>query len=140
MSMILLGMLLHQACFADDNVTQIHRYMTIENKPKFSQINLLSQLIQVHFTRNIQTVGDAMNYILKFSGYSLIPKAEHNEALKIILNKPLPIVDRELGPVPLNDALTTLVGPAFSLTQNPINRTVNFVVKPEYQKFLNKHQ
>ncbi len=135
-SMILLGVLLHQECQAGDNITQINRYMTIENKPKFSQVNLLSQLVQVRFTKNIHTVNDAVNYLLRFSGYSLAPNKQRNEALNIILNKPLPIVDRELGPVALSDGLTTLIGPAFVLMHDPIHRTVNFKLKPEYKKYL----
>jgi conjugative transfer region protein (TIGR03748 family) len=126
------------ACLAYENVTQIGRYSTISNKPKSSQINLLSQTIQIRFTRNIQTIGDAINYLLTFSGYSLIEKDQMSQALIITLNKPLPLIDRELGPISLKDGLITLIGPAFYLTDDPINRTVNFNLKISYLKFV-KH-
>ena len=133
---VLLSMLFSKTCLADNNITQVSRYLTVSNKPKFSQTNLLSQSIQVRFTRNIQTIGDAMNYLLRFSGYSLIPEAQMSLALQITLSKPLPIIDRELGPVTLRDGLTTLSGSAFYLIQDPVNRVVDFKLKPEYQKFI----
>ncbi len=135
--MILLGILFSKNCLADYNVTQVSRYQTIENKPQYSQIFLLVQRIHVRFPQNVQSVSDAMNYLLQFSGYSLAPTNERSDSLKITLRKPLPIIDRELGPVTLRDGLLTLVGPAFDITHNPIHRTVNFTVKPEYQKYIN---
>jgi conjugative transfer region protein (TIGR03748 family) len=138
-AMVLLSMLFGKTCLAD-NTTQVSRYLTVSNKPQFSQTNLLTQSVQVRFTQNIQTVGDAMNYLLRFSGYSLIPENQMNLALQIILSKPLPIIDRELGPVTLSDGLITLAGPAFNLTQDPVNRVVDFQLKPAYQRFIkNKH-
>ncbi|MEO8964504.1 MAG: hypothetical protein ABI370_07525 [Gammaproteobacteria bacterium] len=137
-TMILLSMLVSKICLADNNVTQISRYLTASNKPKFSQTNLLSQSVQVRFTRNIQTIGEAMNYLLQFSGYSLRPENEMSTAFKITLSKPLPIIDRELGPMPLSDSLITLAGPAFHLTEDPVNRIVDFKLKSGYQKYIRK--
>jgi hypothetical protein len=74
-AIIFISMLLGKTCLAN-NITQVGRYTTIQNKPKYSQTNLLSQAIQVRFTRNILTVGDAMNFLLKFSGYSLISESQ----------------------------------------------------------------
>jgi conjugative transfer region protein (TIGR03748 family) len=135
-AMILLGMFLSKTCLADGNVTQIGRYLTVSNKPKISQIDLLSQTVQVRFPQNIQSIGDAMNYLLRFSGYSLASPAHTNSALKITLSKPLPIIDRELGPVSLKEGLVTLSGPAFYLVENPVNRIVDFELKPTYKKFM----
>lgn len=138
--MALLSIFVSETCLADNNLTQVSRYLTIPNKPNLYQTNLLSQQIQVRFTRNIQTVGDAMNYILRFSGYSLIPESQMNPALKLTLEKQLPIVDRELGPMTLREALITLVGPAFSLSHDPVNRFVNFELKSSYQKFIKNNR
>jgi conjugative transfer region protein (TIGR03748 family) len=135
-AMILLSMSASEICLANENDTQVGRYVTVSNKPKSYQVDLLTQTIQVRSTSNIQTVGDEINYLLKLSGYSLVPEIQRNVALKIILRKPLPVVDRELGPVSLKDGLMVLVGPAFELERDPINRTIDFKLKPEYQKFL----
>jgi conjugative transfer region protein (TIGR03748 family) len=126
-------------CYAS-STTQVGRYMTNVVKSNHGQINLLSQTIQVRFPQNTQTVGDAMSYLLHFSGYSLTANEYMSEPLRTTILKSLPLIDRELGPVSLREGLTTLAGPAFYLVEDPINRTVNFRLKPEYRKiyFSNK--
>ena len=123
---VLLGIFLSNSCFAYENATQIGRYVTASNKPKLSQVNLLSQDVEVRFPQNVQTIGTAMNYLLHFSGYSLVATSRINSAFKNTLNKPLPIVDRQFGPMSLKNGLATLAGPAFNLIDDPINREVNF--------------
>ncbi len=136
MAIILPGILLCKIGLADNNVTQTSRYLTVTNGPKFSQMHLLSQSIQIRFMRNIQTVGDAINYLLRFSGYALVAESERSSALKIMLEKPLPVIDRELAPMSLSHALITLSGWAFYLSEDPVNRVVDFKLKPEYKKFV----
>jgi conjugative transfer region protein (TIGR03748 family) len=135
-AIILLGMFLSETCLANENSTQISRYLTVSNKPKLSQIDLLAQIVQVRFPRSIQTIGDAMNYLLSFSGYSLVPETQMNQELRITIHKPLPLVDREFGPMSLKDGLITLMGPAFYMTNDPVNRIVNFRLKVGYEKFI----
>jgi conjugative transfer region protein (TIGR03748 family) len=115
-----------------NNTTEIGRYITVSNKPKESQVDLLLQTIQVRFPQNVQTVGDAMNYMLRLSGYSLLPVGRMSSALKSTLAKPLPAIDRDFGPMSLKEGLTTLAGPAFYLVQDPLNRMVDFRVKSQY--------
>ena len=57
---------------------QIGRYMTVANKPSNAQVNLMQQTLQVHFPTNVQTVGDAINYLLANSGYELVNKDKRN--------------------------------------------------------------
>lgn len=116
--------------FAHDSKTMIGHYLSLENKPTEAQIDLLSQIIQVRFPQEVQSIGDAINYILRYSGYSLIDEGKQNAALKNTLKKSLPIIDRNFGPMSLKDALTTLAGPAFTLIQDPLNREVDFKLKP----------
>ncbi len=115
--------------------TAIGRYLTVENKPEHAQANLLSQVVQMRFPSAVQTVGDAVHYVLRSSGYSLVSPNVQSLALKNMLAKPLPAVDRHLGPMPLKTALEVLVGPAFNLQEDPLNRTVDFHVKPQFKKF-----
>ena len=119
---------------ADDSMTQFGRYLTAINKPTLAQTDLLSQTMQVRFPQNIQTIGDAMNYLLKFSGYSLVDKNKMSSDLKNTLSKPLPTVDRDFGPMSLKDGLITLIGPAFSLVHDPLNRTINFDLKSQFKR------
>ena len=111
--------------------TSMGRYLSVSYKPQSAQVDLLTQMIQVRFPQNVQTVGNAMSYLLQWSGYSLVPEDRQSHALKTTLSKPLPAVDRNFGPMTLKDALTTLAGPAFYLVQDPLNRMVDFRVKPQ---------
>jgi type IV pili sensor histidine kinase/response regulator len=118
----------------DINNTNVGRYLTVSNKPKSSQLDLLSQVIQIRFPQSVQTIGDAMNYALRLSGYGLIPSDRMSEELKTTLGKPLPAIDRNFGPMSLKNALSTLAGPAFNLVQDPLNRMVDFRVKPQFAR------
>lgn len=124
------------SAYAD--ASQFGRYMTMSNQLTSSQVDLLSQTVQIRFPQSVVTVGDAMNYMLKFSGYALISMNKMNPALETTLSKPLPVVDREIGPVRLKDGLTTLAGPSFYLLHDPVNRIVDFKLKPAYQKLYQK--
>lgn len=117
------------------DTTQVGRYLTVENKPQAAQLDLLSQEFQVRFPASVQTIGDAMTYLLKQSGYRLVPEAKRSTALKITLSKPLPAIDRDFGPMKLKDGLMTLAGPIFTLVNDPLNRTVNFSLRKEYTAF-----
>lgn len=113
------------------DLVPIGRYLTVSLKPNPQQVDLLSQTIQMHFPPSIQTVNDAMREVLQYSGYSLVPETHMNAAFKNTLLKPLPLVDRNLGPMTLQSALKVLAGPSFTLKTDSLNRTVNFVVKNE---------
>ena len=116
------------------NETNVVRYLTVTNKPTMAQTDLLSQIIQVRFSQNIQTIDDAIKYLLKFSGYNLVELNKRSMDLKNTLSKPLPTVDRDFGPMSLKDALTTLIGPAFNLKQDVLNRTIDFTLKSQYKR------
>lgn len=115
--------------FASVNKTMVGRYVSIENKPTQAQTDLLSQLIEVQFPQTVQTIGDAINYLLRYSGYSIVDDSHQSPSLKSTLKKLLPLVDRNFGPMSLRDGLSTLVGPAFVLIQDSLNREVNFKPK-----------
>jgi conjugative transfer region protein (TIGR03748 family) len=132
--LILLVEFIFSNAFAADNVESVGRYLTISNKPLPQQRDLLSQTIQMRFPPNVKTVGDAVNHILRYSGYSLIAANQRSTDLKNTLQKPLPLVDRGFGPMTLRDALTTLIGPAFALAEDPLNREVDFRLKPNFSK------
>jgi conjugative transfer region protein (TIGR03748 family) len=129
-----LAVILVRPCLGNESVTQVGRYLTMLNKPQLSQIDLLSQTIQVRFPQNVQTIHEAMTYLLHFSGYDMIPITQMSKEFRLTLSKPLPIVDRELGPVSLRDGLIVLAGPAFILVEYPISREIDFCLKHGFQK------
>ncbi|CZL28072.1 PFGI-1 class ICE element type IV pilus protein PilL2 [Legionella pneumophila] len=113
------------------NVTQINRYATVANKPLVAQVNPLLAVQQIHFPQEIQTIGQAIKWWLKFSGFSLVSKEKQPESLQIIMQQPLPQIDRNLGPLTVKDGLEVLVGQqSFALIEDPLLRQVNFKLKP----------
>lgn len=123
---------------AHADTTQLGRYLTVDNKPKSAQMDLLSQEFQVRFPSSVETIGDAMEYLLKQSGYSLVPEEKRSSELKITLSKPLPAIDRDFGPMKLRDGLSTLAGPVFILINDPLNRMVSFKLNPKFSALYQK--
>ena len=117
------------------NVTQINRYATVANKPLSAQINPLLAVQQVHFPQEVQTIGQAVAWWLRYSGFTLVNKEKQPKSLQQVLLSPLPQIDRNLGPLTVKDGLEILVGqPVFKLVDDPILRQVNFQLKPNLKK------
>lgn len=124
---------LNGAFAASANITQINRYATVDNKPLAAQINPLLTVQQIHFPKQVVTVGDAVMYWIRYSGFKLASDSQQPSALKTIMAQPLPQVDRNLGPLTIQDGLTVLLGQeVFTLVQSPLSRTVTFKLKPKY--------
>ena len=111
---------------------QTGRYLTINNQIPTEQLDLLSPIIQVHFLSDIKTVGDAISDVLRYSGYALVETSQQTRDLQNTLKKPLPFMQRDLGPLSLRQVLTLLIGPAFHLIVDPLNRTVDFQTKSQF--------
>lgn len=138
---IVLFLILCASSVGAANLTQVNRYATVENKPLISQINPLLTVQQIHFPQQIHTVGEALTHWMQYSGYSLVDGAVQNQALKDIMQQPLPQVDRNLGPLTVRDGLEVLVDQqVFSLIQDPLHRTINFKLKPQYAQVVTRSQ
>lgn len=68
------------------NITQVGRYATLNNQPLAAQINPLKTVQQIHFPASIQTIGEAVNYWLRYSGYHLAPKENKAKAYNKYFN------------------------------------------------------
>ncbi|HFL2715768.1 TPA: hypothetical protein ACGWTM_002956 [Legionella pneumophila] len=113
-----------------ENTSQINRYATISNKPSAAQINPLSAIKQVHFPKDVQTIEQALEWWLKYTGFSLVSIEKRPESLVAVLKQPLPQVDRTLGPMTIKEGLEVLVGQqTFLLVEDPLQRQVNFSLK-----------
>ncbi len=115
-----------------EKLIQTGRYLTINNQSPVEQLDLLSPIIQVHFLSDIKTVGDAIADVLRYSGYALIETSQQTHDLQNTLKKPLPFMQRDLGPLSLRQILSLLIGPAFHLIIDPLNRTVDFQTKSQF--------
>ena len=115
------------------NVIVYGRYQTVSAQPRAEQKDVLLAVIQVHFSPEIGTVNDALQDVLRYSGYALVDLGSQSLALQNTLKKTLPLMHRDLGPLPLKQALSLLVGTSFDLTIDRLNRTVNFTLKPDLE-------
>ncbi|MGG6030481.1 hypothetical protein [Salmonella enterica] len=89
-------------------VTREGRYTLVSVKSADAQREPLNQLIDITMPVSlVSSVGDGFRYLLFQSGYSLCGRygAEFAE----LLNRPLPAVQRRLGPVRLKAQVTQLV-------------------------------
>lgn len=135
LNLYVLGLLVLTAQAEAANVTQVSRYATVENKPSIAQINPLLAVQQVHFSQDIQTIGDALQFWLRYSGFHLADSNKQSESLKLILKQPLPQVNRNLGPLTVKEGLEVLVGKSvFTLVHDPLLREVNFRLNPAWRK------
>ena len=103
---------------------QVGRYSVLRTLPSAAQLDPLAARVTVRFPESVQTVGQAVQHLLRDSGYRLADASPGASA--ILLELPLPGVQRSLGPVALRQALAVLGGPAFRLVQDPLHRLVAF--------------
>jgi type IV pili sensor histidine kinase/response regulator len=140
-TLLLITIVVSFGAFAKNGSGSIRCHMAASHKSLSAQRDLLSQTIQIHFPTNINTIGTSITYLLRDSSYSLVAENQMTSALKNTLQKRLPLVDRTLGPITLREALTVLAGPAFILVEDPLNREVDFHLKPNFSNFSkNVHQ
>ncbi len=112
------------------NVTQVNRYATVANEPLLSQVKPLKAIQQMHFPREVKTIGEAVDYWLHYSGFQMVKTSKQPENLQSVLNQPLPQVDRSFGPLSIETGLLVLVGKdEFILEEVSFRREVNFKQK-----------
>lgn len=117
------------------NVTQVNRYATVANKPLAAQINPLLAVQQIHFPQEVKTIGQAVEWWLRYSGFMLVAKEKQPESLQAVMRQPLPQIDRNLGPLTVRDGLEVLVGQqVFTLVEDSLLRQVNFQLKPTVKR------
>ena len=111
-------------------VVRCGRYTLIELMPDDGQRDLMQQVIDLTIpSASNATVGDALHYVLRRSGYRLCD--EHADTTAVLYALPLPAVHEHLGPVTLRDALQLLAGPRWTLQINDETREVCFAPQPD---------
>lgn len=115
------------------DVTQVGRYSTIKNKASASQQDPLLAISQFKFNSHVKTVGQAIEQVLRDTGYALVPSKRLPLSARQIQSKPLPITQRELGPISVGNALRTLMGDqVFTLVVDPVHRLVTFKLQSKF--------
>ena len=115
-----------EASNAPISEVQLGRYQTVVLQADQTQVDLLSSMVELELPEQINTVGQAITYLLDGSGYRLL-SAKLAEPYRVFLfGFPLPKAHRQLGPLSLRQALELLSGPAFHLVIDPVYRLVTF--------------
>ena len=127
------GLFVINASSYAESLYQVGRYTSIEPVATAQQTDLLSVVVTVNFTDQTQTVGDAMQQLLLRSGYRLASPHSSDPALPVLMQSPLPLVHRQLGPIRIDNALSTLAGSAWDLVVDPVNRLVSFDLLEQYR-------
>jgi type IV pili sensor histidine kinase/response regulator len=113
---------------------QVGRYSIIAPVASAAQSDPLQTMVRIRFPApHISTVGDAMRYLLRHSGYQLAGPEAADPAMTGLLNHLLPKVHRTLGPMTLQTMLTTLAGNAYQIVVDPVNRLIAFALTPNYR-------
>ncbi|MFK4135368.1 hypothetical protein [Pseudomonas luteola] len=91
----------------------------------------MSQIVDVTIPDTLSpNVRDAMNYVLKRSGYGLCAGTGN---INILYTRPLPASQYHLGPMTLRNTLQILAGPAWQVQVDEVTRGVCFVQRPGYE-------
>lgn len=104
-------------------VMRTGRYQLVSARASNGQQHLLEQMVDVDIPTGSQpTVGDALRYVLRGTGYELCDSrgAEQN----YLYSRPLPAPHYQFGPMPLREALQMLAGESWTLDADRITRTV----------------
>ncbi|EMO8005575.1 TcpQ domain-containing protein [Salmonella enterica] len=109
-------------------VTRSGRYTLVSVKSADAQREPLNQLIDITMPGQlVNSVGDGFRYLLFQSGYSLCGR--YGAAFAELLKRPLPAVQRKIGPMRLSEALQIVAGPAWRMSVDEVNREVCFVLR-----------
>lgn len=105
---------------------QVARYSTVPPTPTRAQHDPLAAPVLSRLPASVTRVGEAIETLLEPSGYRLSAPLAAPPARAQLLDLPLPEVHRTLSPLPLRTALRVLVGPSFTLIEDPVHRLVSF--------------
>ena len=105
---------------------QIGRYATVRALPTDAQRDVMTMPVSIQFDESVNTVGDAVAVILEEVGYTLSDPATADSQRHRLLSHVLPKSHRQLGPLSVRAALSTLAGPAWQLVEDPSDRLVTF--------------
>lgn len=120
---VIVGLLDAVTAFADD-VVKTDRYTLTKVEADGDQKAPLTTVVTMSFGADVRTVGEAITELLNGSGYRWELHID-DQSLNTL---PLPSVVRSLGPIRLNEALTTIAGQAWVLKVDELHRVVWFEV------------
>lgn len=112
---------------------QIARYTTYSPVPSMQERDPLSSVVQMIFPKNILTLDQAFDYLIRRTGYKMAPLENSDPLLPLLLVSEVPQVHREIGPITVEDAMKTLAGEPWEFVIDPVNRYVSFELRPQFR-------
>ncbi len=108
--------------------TQVSRYSTLPLAPSEIDLDPLAVVARVTFPRPVvNTVGDAVDYLLLRTGYRLAEDASSRDpVVAALFKRPLPESHRVLGPYRVSAMLRVLMGRRFELVVDEATRTLSY--------------
>lgn len=114
-------------------LVQTGRYTAVAPVATPAQQEPLRAIVTAKFPETVTTIGAAVERVLSGTGYALHDVSGTNPDEVDLLSRPLPDVQRSLGPVTLLDALKVLAGPAFRVEIDRVHRLIGFELDPDAQ-------
>ena len=111
-------------------LVQTGRYTAVASVPTIAQQEPLQAIVTVVFPESASTVGDAVRHLLAGTGYALSDVLYWEVEVFGLFERPLPEVQRTLGPLTVLAALKTLAGPPFRVVVDPVHRQIAFELDP----------
>ncbi len=105
---------------------QVARYSVLRPHLMVGQQDLLSIAKALRVPNEITTVGGALEWVIKDSGYRLASPDQLTKDVKEMLQLPLPKAHRQFQAVPLRDVVLLLAGSSFVLVHDPVHRLIAF--------------
>lgn len=111
----------------DDLVQRLGGYTQIKIDTDLEQRYPLLKVVNHNFPSSVRYVGQALNYALNFSGYSLGNlKLTNEETLKLYSLK-LPLTNRQINRATTLQVIETIVGSGFDVSVNEESRIITIL-------------
>lgn len=117
----------------DAPLVRTGRYTALAQGASDAERDPLAQTVTLRFPAQVRTVRAAIEHALRGTGYRF---ADFDAGTAVAPDLPLPDVQRELGPLPLAEALAVLAGESWQTRVNPVTRIVSMSLRPEFRRYL----
>jgi type IV pili sensor histidine kinase/response regulator len=111
------------------------RYVSVRVGAMPDQQDLLESIVDIQVPEYAHNIGQALEYLLAPFGFRLDDMPEEGEQFLLFV-LPLPEPHRQLGPLTLMDAVTTLGAPGFQPLINPVKRTIGYQLRDGFGQFV----
>lgn len=123
---LLMGALLVGGAQAEEQTKAEVEKPAIEPAPAEVEINRLTLFVRTVYPEDVETVGDAAQYLLDASGYLLVTDYPASRSAQKIAQRKVPPIAKVHRTMPLVDALQLLIGEGNWVVVDHVNRLVSF--------------